>query len=144
MEHATIRRLALVLILLTPLAVSAAPQPQATPAPIVFFDIAGPDGPRLQKFYNELFAWKIAGDGTFAAPVTPPLSGVIRQDPAATVFYIGVEDVNATLKRIVANGGTIVFPRLEVPGRVIIGMFKDPAGNQVGLVEMQGGKAKVP
>jgi uncharacterized protein len=130
-------------VLLSATVVSAAPQ-SPTSAPIVFFDIAGADGPRLQKFYNELFAWTIAGDGTFAAPVTTPLSGVIRQDPAATLFYVGVEDINATLKRIAANGGTIVFPRLEVPGRVIIGMFKDPAGNQVGLVEMKDGKAKVP
>jgi uncharacterized protein len=144
MEHAMIRRLGLVLIVLTPLTVSAAPQSQATPAPIVFFDIAGPDGPRLQKFYSELFAWKIGGGGTFAASVTTPLSGLIRQDPAATVFYVGVEDITATLERIVANGGTIVFPRLEVPSRVILGMFKDPAGNQLGLVEMKDGKAKIP
>jgi uncharacterized protein len=144
MEHTMIRRFALVLIALTPLAVSAAPQPQATPAPVVFFDIAGPDGPRLHKFYNELFAWKIGQDGAFTAPVTTPIPAVIRQDPAATLLYVGVEDITATLKKIVASGGTIVFPRLEVPGRVVIGMFKDPAGNQVGLVEMQNGKAKVP
>jgi uncharacterized protein len=119
-----------------------AQQPQ--PAPIVFFDIASPDDTRLKTFYSELFAWKIGSDGTFTAPVTPPLSGLIRRDPADAVFYVGVEDITATLKKVVANGGTIVFPRLEVPGRVVIGMFKDPAGNQVGLVEMQNGKAKVP
>jgi hypothetical protein len=31
-----------------------------------------------------------------------------------------------------------------VPGRVVLGLFKDPAGNSVGLVEMENGKAKVP
>jgi predicted enzyme related to lactoylglutathione lyase len=44
----------------------------------------------------------------------------------------------------VAHGGTIRYPRTEVPGRVVRGMFKDPSGNSVGLVEMANGKAKVP
>ena len=129
------------MLMLSPLTASAQ---QTAPAPLVFLDIAGPDNARLQKFYGELFAWKFGADGTFTAPVTTPLPALIRQDPAATVLYIGIDDVDAALKKIVANGGTIVFPRLEVPGRVILGMFKDPAGNQVGLVEMKDGKAKVP
>ena len=130
-------------LMLSPLPASAQQAP-AAPAPIVFFDIAGPDGPRQQKFYRELFAWKIASDGSFSVPVTQPLDGLIRPDPADKVIYVGVDDITATLKQVVANGGTIQFPRLEVPGRVIIGMFKDPAGNSIGLVEMKDGKAKVP
>jgi hypothetical protein len=31
-----------------------------------------------------------------------------------------------------------------VPGTVIIGMFRDPAGNKVGLMEIENGKPKVP
>jgi hypothetical protein len=31
-----------------------------------------------------------------------------------------------------------------VRGRVILGMFKDPAGNSIGLVEMENGQANVP
>jgi uncharacterized protein len=130
-------------LMLLPLPVLAQ-QPTAAPAPIVFFDIASPDDTRLRAFYRELFAWKIGADGTFTAPVTPPLSGLIRRDPADAVFYVGVEDVNATLKKAVANGGTVQIPRLEVPGRVIVGVFRDPAGNPVGLVEMKDGKAKIP
>jgi hypothetical protein len=55
-----------------------------------------------------------------------------------------VTDVTATLQKVVASGGTIRFPRFEVKGRVVLGVFKDPAGNSVGLVEMENGKAKVP
>jgi predicted enzyme related to lactoylglutathione lyase len=139
-----IRRFAFLALVLSPGLVTASPQAPASPAPIVFFDIAGPDSARLSKFYSELFTWKIGTDGGFSAPVTTPLQAVIRQDPAATVLYVGVDDVTATLNKVVANGGTVVFPRLVVPGRVIIGMFKDPAGNQIGLVEMKDGKAKVP
>jgi predicted enzyme related to lactoylglutathione lyase len=37
-----------------------------------------------------------------------------------------------------------VAPRFEVPGVVVLGLFTDPAGNSMGLVEMQDGKPKIP
>ena len=58
--------------------------------------------------------------------------------------YVGVDDITATLARVKERGGTIRFLRLEVPGRVVLAVFKDPAGNSVGLVELENGKAKVP
>ena len=45
---------------------------------------------------------------------------------------------------VVAHGGQIVAPRFEVPGVVILGLFTDPAGNRMGLVEMDGDRAKIP
>lgn len=140
-----IRQLALLCAVLFPLTASAAPQEASrTPAPIVFFDIAGPDGARLQRFYADLFGWNVAQDGTFTTTVIAPLPATIRQDPAETVVYIGVADITATLAKVQANGGTVQIPRFVVPGRVILGMFKDPAGNRVGLVEIENGKPKVP
>jgi predicted enzyme related to lactoylglutathione lyase len=59
----------------------------------------------------------------------------IAQAPAGT---------GAPVEKVVANGGSIRYPRFEVPGRVVLGVFTDPAGNSVGLVEMEDGKAKVP
>ena len=51
-------------------------------APIVFFDIAGPDGAKLCSFYSGVFDWKIddklAVDGTS----TVGLAGTLRNDPA--------------------------------------------------------------
>jgi predicted enzyme related to lactoylglutathione lyase len=138
-----IRSIVIAGLLLTPGTVAIA-QTNSAPAPIVFFDIAGPDGSRLQRFYADVFGWRVASDGAFTATVTAPLPGTIRQDPAETVIYFGVPDVTAALTKVQANGGTIQAPRFEVPGRVILGLFKDPAGNRVGLVEMENGKAKVP
>jgi predicted enzyme related to lactoylglutathione lyase len=139
-----IRHLAIVCALLLPMTVTAAQETGGPAAPIVFFDIAGPDGARLQRFYADLFGWRLSPDGTFTTTVTSPLPATIRQDPAETVVYIGVKDITATLAKAQANGGTIQFPRLEVPGRVVLGMFKDPAGNRVGLVELEGGKPRIP
>ncbi len=114
------------------------------PAPIVFFDIAGPDMAKQAAFYRTVFDWDVGGDGRFAAPAASPLAGTLRADPAEKVLYLGVDDVTATLAKIVANGGQIVAPRFEVKGVVVLGLFTDPAGNRLGLVEMTSGKPKVP
>jgi predicted enzyme related to lactoylglutathione lyase len=123
------------------LAHAQAPQP----APIVFFDIAGPQSANLASFYAKLFGWKVAADGNVSIPVVPPLGGALRAgDATEKRIYIGVDDVAAKLAEVAASGGTIDAPRFEVPGVVVLGLFKDPAGNPMGLVEMQNGKAKVP
>jgi predicted enzyme related to lactoylglutathione lyase len=113
-------------------------------APIVFFDIAGPEGPAQQRSYASVFDWEIAADGSFSIAVTPSLHGTLRQDPAEKRFYLGVEDINATLAAVQMHGGTVDAPRFEVPGVVVLGLFRDPAGNPMGLVEMAEGIAKVP
>ena len=113
-------------------------------APIVFFDIAGPDSMALRDFYSSVFDWEIADDGRFSTGVVAPLEATIRQDPAEKRLYIGVPDVDATLVSIEKNGGSIDAPRFEVPGVVVLGLFRDPAGNPLGLVEMDGENARVP
>lgn len=114
------------------------------PAPIVFFDIAGPDADTLGRFYSEIFGWEVGQDGSFSAKVTSPLHGSFRRDPADNLLYFGVGDVAATLNRIAEKGGRIDVDRFEVPGVVVLGLFFDPAGNRMGLVEMDGDRAKVP
>lgn len=113
-------------------------------APIVFFDIAGPDGGALRAFYAEVFGWAFDDGSQFEASVTMPLRGAIREDPAEKRIYLGVDDVTETLDRVEANGGSIDQPRFEVPGLVVLGLFRDPAGNPMGMVEMEGDRPKVP
>jgi predicted enzyme related to lactoylglutathione lyase len=92
----------------------------------------------------------VGPDGRVSAPVTSPLPGLLRVEPSnqgpllERVIYLGVADINATLARITAGGGQVVMPRMEVPGVVVVALFTDPAGNRMGLVEMDGGKPKVP
>ena len=101
-------------------------------APIVFFDIAGPETAKLKEFYAGNFGWDIdAADGI----TTPGLKGTLRQDPPETLIYLGVPDIDVALNKIVASGGGIVLPRTVVPNVVTFALFKDPAGNRMGLVE---------
>jgi predicted enzyme related to lactoylglutathione lyase len=125
------------LILASSLAVLAVGAPTAAPpappsAPIVFFDVAGPDAGKLKQFYASNFGWAIdAANGV----KTPGLEGTLRQDPPETLIYLGVRDIDATLKVIVNSGGSVALPRTVVPNVVTFAIFKDPAGNRVGLVE---------
>ena len=102
-------------------------------APIVFFDIAGPDAAKLKNFYATLFGWTI--DDNLAVKTPGGLDGTLRQDPAEKIIYLGVSDIDATLKGIVANGGAVDVPRTVIPKIVTFALFKDPAGNRMGLVE---------
>jgi predicted enzyme related to lactoylglutathione lyase len=103
--------------------------------PIVFFDIAGPDAAGLKQFYSGIFGWKIGDDLGIDPAATGGLRGTLRQDPAEKILYLGVADINATLDAIKAAGGTVDVPRMVVPGVVIFALFRDPAGNRMGLVE---------
>jgi hypothetical protein len=111
------------------------------PAPIVFFDIAGPDGAKQKSFYFDVFGWSTDAMGNIDGA---GLNGALRQDPAAKIIYLGVPDVAAALKQVEASGGKTVMPRFEVKGVVVIGLFTDPAGNSMGLVETKDGKPVVP
>ena len=108
----------------------------AKPAPIVFFDIAGPDQRALSAFYAGNFGWSIsAGTGTIPAESTGGTPGVIRQDPAEKLLYLGVADINQALKQITASGGKVLVGRTVVPRVVTFALFADPAGNRMGLAE---------
>jgi uncharacterized protein len=123
----------------------------AAPAPIVFFDIVGTDVASQAAFYKTVFDWDADAQGRLSVPVATPLPGLLRVEPAPAqgsaaerVLYIGVPDINATLAAIKANGGSVLFPRTEAPGVAFVALFADPAGNRMGLVEMDGGKPRVP
>ena len=114
------------------------------PAPIVFFDIAGPDAAAQQKFYRNVLDWNVAASGMVSVQTSAPLMGNLRTDPANKVIYFGVPDVTAALEQVLAHGGAVVAPRFEVKGVAVLGLFTDPAGNGLGFVEMVGAAPKIP
>ena len=70
--------------------------------------------------------------GQFSVPVATPIQGSIRKDPEEKRIYVGVPDVTACLALIEQSGGSIDVPRFEVPDVVVLGLFRDPAGNPMG------------
>ena len=115
------------------------------PAPIVFIDLAGPDEETLREFYHTVFDWPAKGETIFTPGSEANLSMTIRQDPTEKIIYIGVPDITASLAAVEAAGGKIDVPRFEASGgAVVLGLFFDPAGNRMGLVEMEGDTPVVP
>jgi predicted enzyme related to lactoylglutathione lyase len=61
--------------------------------------------------------------------------GIGTSDPGDdfVTFYVQVPDVAAALERVVELGAQVELPATE-GGHVVFAMFRDPAGNRVGLV----------
>ena len=114
------------------------------PAPIMFLDLAGPDDEALSAFYKTVFDWQTGSGPYFTPGNAANLDMTIRKDPAEKVFYIGVQDITATLELVEQAGGKIDMPRFEAPGTAVLGLFFDPAGNRMGLVELKGDTLVVP
>ena len=104
-------------------------------SPIVYFEIAGPDGASLRSFFKSVFGWEIDGASTIASSSTGGLRGGIREDPPDKVLYIGIDDIDDVLAKVESNGGSVVLPRTVVPEVVTFALFKDPAGNLLGVAE---------
>jgi len=104
-------------------------------APIVYFEIAGPDSAQLKTFYSSVFGWSVDSSSTISTESAGGIRGGIRQDPPEKILYLGVPDIVEALKQIEAAGGKTVLPRTVVPGVVTFALFTDPAGNRIGLAE---------
>ena len=110
-------------------------------SPLIHFEVAGKDADKLQSYYGDLFGWKIdsgnemnyglvdVGSTDVAGGVGPAPDG----QPGHAMFYVGVDDVEAALKKAESLGGSRLVGPMEVPDGPRIGHFADPEGNVVGL-----------
>jgi predicted enzyme related to lactoylglutathione lyase len=54
------------------------------------------------------------------------------------VFYVGVPDVEAALQRAESLGGVRVLGPATSPTGLVVGQFRDPEGNLVGVAQTGG------
>ncbi len=110
------------------------------PNPVVHFEILGPDGDQLQRFYGEMFGWTVNADNPMSYGLVDTggsgINGGIGQAeiPLATI-YIEVDNPGEYLEKVVGAGAELVQEVTEIPGMVTFAQFRDPAGNIVGLVK---------
>jgi predicted enzyme related to lactoylglutathione lyase len=111
--------------------------------PVMWFEVLGNDGDGLQKFYANLFGWRFAADspakyGLVDTGETRGIPGGIGQmfpgTRSWTTFYVETPDVAASLAGVERLGGKVIMPRTVMPG-VTLGVFEDPEGHVIGLVE---------
>ncbi len=112
---------------------------------VVHFEILGRDARALRKFYADAFGWSLGppdesplqysmvhhGDG---AGIDGGI-GKAPEGPGHVTFYVGVDDIAASLKAIEELGGKTVQPATPLPSGGAFAMFSDPEGHVVGLVK---------
>jgi len=112
---------------------------------VVHIEIPASDVGASRKFYEELFGWKMEHAAEFDYTMWSDGGGygggfnkVSEDTPAGEVLvYIDSEDIDADLKEVEKLGGTIVTPKMEIPGTGWFGVFRDPTGNKVALYTSQ-------
>jgi predicted enzyme related to lactoylglutathione lyase len=109
--------------------------------PVVHVEIRSQDPDATRDFLGQLFGWKVASEGAFPGYTFidtgvegPPYTAISpRQSTQDEVlFFVGVENVDATLRRAQELGGTIIQATQEVPG-TSFGVFADPRGHRIGV-----------
>jgi len=118
--------------------------------PVVHFEILGTDGDKLQKFFGDLFGWKIDTNNPMKYGIVNREDnvnadgigiggGVAGGDPGYgaghVTIYIEVPDVEASLAKAEKLGATRLMGPEQVPGGPEIGLFADPEGHTVGVVK---------
>ena len=113
-------------------------------AGVVHFEIMSRDGKRAHEFYRSLFGWSVNSDNPMNYGIISPetkraigggIGQVMENQTPYVTFYVGVDDPQSYLDKVVSMGGKVVIPVTEVPNMVIYAMFADPEGNFVGLVK---------
>ena len=110
--------------------------------PVVHFEVVGRDGPALQRFYGDVFDWKIDASNAMSYGIVDNGGeginggiGATDQGDGHVTFYVAVPDLDETLRAIEAAGGKRVMGPEEIPGVVTLALFEDPEGHVVGLVK---------
>lgn len=113
---------------------------------VVHFEIDAKKPDRAIKFYEKVFSWKIKKwEGpveyyliTTGKESEPGIDGGLSrrtESESSTVNTIDVPSVDEFIKKVEASGGTIIRPKMAVPGVGYMAYFKDPEGNTFGMME---------
>ncbi len=96
-----------------------------------YIEYALPDGMRLGLYHHEGFA-KNTG-----APASPRLAG----HTTSTELYLSVDDLDAAIERVEAQGARCLSPRAKRPWGDTAAYYEDPDGNVVvlALLSREGG-----
>lgn len=110
--------------------------------PIAHLELSAQDPAAASRFYADVFGWKINHNVKFDYNIfegeSEQRGGFVKPNgmerrAGDVVVYIGADDIDATLEKVLAQGGTILQAKTEIPGVAWYALFADPAGNRLGL-----------
>jgi len=112
---------------------------------VVHFEVSADDTGRAAKFYNEVFEWKIDSWGgprdyklvTSGNASEPGINGGIfkRDGPVNFVNTIEVPDADEYSRKIEAAGGSVVVPKITIPGVGDLVYCQDTEKNVFGILQ---------
>lgn len=116
---------------------------------VIHFEIPS-DNPEVSgEFYSKCFGWTTNqwGEEAYFLATTgdddkPGINGAImkkRHADQPVVSTIEVDSIEKAIFRIESYGGTIVVPKMPVPGVGWLAYFKDPDGNIFGVTQLDPG-----
>ncbi len=103
---------------------------------LCFYDLGSTNPTETRAFYRDVFGWSFrdVGGYEFINDGTPDggglLMGGLREcnEGGGVMTYINVKSLDETKKKVERAGGTILEPRIEVPGYGVFAIFKAPGG----------------
>ena len=114
---------------------------------VMHFELPAHDPERASKFYKSVLGWtteKWNGPEDYWMVTTgsesePGINGGIMRAPGpangGVVNTVGVENLDDCVRKVLANGGQVVAPRMSVPGMGYMAYCKDTEGNTFGLMQ---------
>jgi hypothetical protein len=110
-------------------------------APLCHFEFMTNDVAKCKSFYNSLFGWEYDSESmpeyTLVKTGKEPGGGIMKVPPQAPGpalnLYFQVNDLQATLDKAQANGGSVIVPPTPIPNVGSFAMLTDPEGNMVGI-----------
>lgn len=110
---------------------------------IVHWEIQSQSPDKLHEFYADAFGWKIdannpmkygmVSSGRGRGGIDGGIGG--SQAPGSRVLvYANVPSITEALDRIESLGGKTIMPRTDL-GMVVMGLYEDPEGNMMGIIE---------
>ena len=108
---------------------------------ICHIELGATDVKRTSGFYESVFDWKFSnamGDEYLTFDTGQGLGGGLYKTPevksgGGIVFYILVNDIDASMSKITGAGGQQKIAKTEIPNVGWYGQFADPEGNLIGL-----------
>lgn len=110
---------------------------------VVHFEISADDPERAATFYRDVFGWEfrrweleedyylvLTGEG-------PGIDGGMfrRREVVGHVNTVDVPDLDAFLEKVVAAGGSILIPKMAIPGAGWLAYIKDTEQSVMGLYQ---------
>jgi uncharacterized protein len=124
--------------------------------PVVHFEVPFDDKERAKKFYSTVFEWRLMdwneGEMDYTMAYSCEIDeannnmpkekaringGMMPRSPLgeSSVLVMNVKNLDETMEKITANGGSEVMPKTKMSGMGYYARAKDSEGNVIGVWE---------